>query len=45
MYNNISLGPCGAMEARKTSNLKVAGSSPAMDFMLLYFYDINIMYI
>ena len=24
--------PCGAMEARKTSNLKVAGSSPAMDF-------------
>lgn len=23
--------PCGAMEARETSNLEVAGSSPAMD--------------
>jgi hypothetical protein len=24
--------PCGAMEARETSNLEVAGSTPAMDF-------------
>ena len=28
---NSHFCPCGAMEARETSNLKVAGSTPAMD--------------
>ena len=31
---NSHFCPCGAMEARETSNLKVAGSSPAMDFFI-----------
>ena len=38
MKNHIkSLCPHGAMEARKTSNLKVVGSSPTGDFFYFNF--------
>ncbi|QRD88009.1 hypothetical protein F9C07_992 [Aspergillus flavus] len=38
MVSKSPTGPCSAMVARETSNLKVAGSTPARGFFFLFLH-------